>query len=36
MNKLPHITFAFWVMKICAATLDETAGDLVPMTLKVG
>ena len=36
MNKLPHITFAFWVMKICATTLGETAGDLVSMTLKVG
>ncbi len=36
MNKLPHITFAFWVMKICATTLGETAGDLVSMTLNVG
>ncbi|MDH6126520.1 hypothetical protein [Kitasatospora sp. GP82] len=36
MNKLPRITLAFWVMKICATTLGETAGDLVSMTLKVG
>ncbi|GAB7530691.1 membrane protein [Pseudomonas sp. 3A(2025)] len=36
MNKLPHITFAFWVMKICATTLGETAGDLLSMTLNVG
>ena len=36
MNKLPQITFAFWVMKICATTLGETAGDLLSMTLKVG
>jgi len=36
MNKLPHITFAFWVMKICATTLGETAGDIVSMTLKAG
>ena len=36
MNKLPHITFAFWVMKICATTLGETAGDLLSMTLNIG
>ena len=36
MNKLPQITFAFWVMKICATTLGETAGDLLSMTMKVG
>lgn len=36
MNKLPQITLAFWVMKIYATTLGETAGDLVSMTLDVG
>ncbi|MBH2036093.1 MAG: hypothetical protein I8H73_24800 [Pseudomonadales bacterium] len=36
MNKLPEITLAFWVMKICATTLGETAGDLLSMTLNVG
>src|SRR5258706_7376276 len=35
-NKLPQITAAFWVMKICATTLGETAGDLLSMTLNVG
>ncbi len=35
-SKLPEITVAFWVMKICATTLGETAGDLVSMTLNVG
>jgi uncharacterized membrane-anchored protein len=35
-EKLPRITAAFWVMKISATTLGETAGDLVSMTLKVG
>ncbi len=35
-NKLPAITLAFWVMKICATTLGETAGDMVSMTLNVG
>lgn len=36
MNKLPQITFAFWIMKVCATTLGETAGDLLSMTLDVG
>lgn len=35
-SKLPEITAAFWVMKICATTLGETAGDLVSMTLHLG
>ncbi len=35
-GKLPAITMAFWIMKICATTLGETAGDLMSMTLKVG
>lgn len=36
MNKLPQNTFAFWVMKICATKLGETADDIVSITLKVG
>ncbi|MFM9912371.1 MAG: hypothetical protein ACKVN9_02420 [Methylophilaceae bacterium] len=36
MNKLPEITLFFWIMKICATTLGETAGDLLSMTLNVG
>ncbi|MCY7363697.1 MAG: hypothetical protein LH629_16760 [Ignavibacteria bacterium] len=36
MNKIPEITFLFWVMKICATTLGETAGDLLSMTLNIG
>ena len=36
MNKIPLITFTFWVMKICATTLGETAGDLLSMTMNVG
>lgn len=35
-NKIPEITIAFWIMKICATTLGETAGDLLSMTLDVG
>ena len=36
MNKLPQITLLFWIMKIAATTLGETAGDLLSMTLNVG
>lgn len=36
INKLPAITLSFWIMKICATTLGETAGDLLSMTLKIG
>lgn len=36
MSKLPKITVYFWIMKICATTLGETAGDLLSMTLKIG
>ncbi len=35
-GKLPQITLGFWVLKICATTLGETAGDLLSMTLQVG
>ena len=36
LSKVPQITLAFWVMKICATTLGETAGDLLSMTLNIG
>ena len=36
LNKLPRITASFWIMKICATTLGETAGDFLSMTLHVG
>jgi uncharacterized membrane-anchored protein len=36
LSKLPEITLAFWIMKICATTLGETAGDLLSMTMNVG
>jgi uncharacterized membrane-anchored protein len=36
MNKLPQITLAFWIMKISATTLGETAGDLFSMTMHLG
>jgi uncharacterized membrane-anchored protein len=36
MSKLSQITLSFWIMKICATTLGETAGDLLSMTLDIG
>lgn len=36
MKKLPEVTPAFWIMKIAATTLGETAGDLFAQTLKLG
>ncbi|HWS84908.1 MAG TPA: hypothetical protein VN207_11690 [Ktedonobacteraceae bacterium] len=36
MKKFPQITISFWIMKICATTLGETAGDLFSMTMHIG
>jgi uncharacterized membrane-anchored protein len=36
MNKVAEVTVYFWIMKVCATTLGETAGDLVSMTMNVG
>jgi uncharacterized membrane-anchored protein len=36
MNKVAQVTLYFWIIKICATTLGETAGDLLSMTLHVG
>lgn len=36
MNKVARVTFTFWIIKICATTLGETAGDLLSMTMNVG
>lgn len=35
-QKFPEITLSFWIMKIAATTLGETAGDMLSMTLKIG
>lgn len=35
-RKVAEVTLLFWIMKICATTLGETAGDLLSMTLNVG
>jgi uncharacterized membrane-anchored protein len=36
LNKVPQVTLAFWIIKICATTLGETGGDAVSMSLKFG
>lgn len=35
-NKVAQVTVFFWIMKICATTLGETAGDLLAQTMNVG
>jgi uncharacterized membrane-anchored protein len=35
-NRVAKVTLAFWIMKICATTVGETAGDMLSMTLKIG
>ncbi len=36
LSKVPAITLGFWIIKILATTLGETAGDTVSMTLNWG
>jgi uncharacterized membrane-anchored protein len=36
LSKLPELTAIYWIIKIAATTLGETAGDLLSMTLDVG
>ncbi len=35
-NKVAEVTLAFWVLKVLATTLGETAGDFLSMTLDLG
>ncbi|RTL73469.1 MAG: hypothetical protein EKK36_14860 [Bradyrhizobiaceae bacterium] len=35
-SKVPAVTLAFWIIKIAATTLGETAGDAVSMSLNLG
>jgi uncharacterized membrane-anchored protein len=35
-TKVPAITLAFWIVKIAATTLGETAGDAVTMSMNLG
>lgn len=34
--KVPAVTLGFWIIKILATTLGETAGDTISMTLNLG
>jgi uncharacterized membrane-anchored protein len=36
LSKVPAVTLGFWLIKIAATTLGETAGDWVSMSLKLG
>lgn len=36
LSKVPAVTLGFWIIKILATTLGETAGDTVSMTLNLG
>jgi uncharacterized membrane-anchored protein len=36
LSKVPEVTLGFWVIKIAATTLGETAGDAVSMSMKLG
>jgi uncharacterized membrane-anchored protein len=35
-SKVPHVTLAFWGIKLLATTLGETGGDALSMTLDLG
>jgi uncharacterized membrane-anchored protein len=36
LSKVPHVTLAFWLIKIAATTLGETGGDAVSMSMNLG
>lgn len=36
LSKVPAVTAGFWLIKILATTLGETAGDTASMTMKLG
>ncbi len=36
LNKVPEVTVAFWVIKVLATTVGETAADLLAVTLGLG
>ena len=35
-SKVPAVTLGFWIIKILATTLGETAGDTVSMSMDLG
>jgi len=36
LGKVPEVTLIFWIIKIAATTLGETAGDAVTMSMNLG
>src|SRR5438105_5028874 len=36
LSKVPEITLAFWVIKICGTTVGETGGDALSMSFNLG
>ena len=36
LSKVPEVTLLFWIMKVAATTLGETAGDAVSMSMHAG
>ncbi len=36
LSKVPAVTLGFWIIKILATTLGETAGDAVSMSMNLG
>lgn len=36
LSKVPELTLVFWIVKIAATTLGETAGDAVSMSMNLG
>ncbi|HVY24542.1 MAG TPA: hypothetical protein VG962_14430 [Steroidobacteraceae bacterium] len=36
LSKVPAVTLIFWIIKIAATTLGETAGDAVSMSMNLG
>ena len=36
MDRVPHIIFLYWVIKIVSTTLGETGADMFSMTLHLG
>ena len=36
LSKIPAVTLTFWIIKIAATTLGETAGDAVSMSMSLG
>ena len=36
LGKVPALTLVFWIMKVAATTLGETAGDAVSMSMNLG